>query len=65
MNEQELVGKMVDPPSGWRWGFPKEFRPNPGQTLKSWMVQEGYPPDQVDFAMGYLRVLDVQDGTDN
>lgn len=59
MNEQELVGKMVDPPSGWRWGFPKEFRPNPGETLKSWMIRCGYPHTEVDFAMNYLRVWEV------
>jgi hypothetical protein len=33
----------VDPPSGWKYGFPKiwdnELHPN----MESWLVREGYP----------------------
>ncbi len=52
----ELVGKFIDPPSGWRYGFPKQFYPVGYEGLRGWMVREGYPKTQVDFAMQYLRV---------
>ena len=25
---------IYDPPEGWRWGFPKPYRPLPGEDLK-------------------------------
>lgn len=50
--------KMVDPPSGWRYGFPKEMP----QDLKSeteviqWFLDNGYPQSLIDDGMlGYCR----------
>jgi len=43
---------MCDPPSGWRWGFPK---PMPSQQFDSvsdlyeWLVVEGYPQKEIDY----------------
>jgi hypothetical protein len=45
--------KMVDPPSGWRYGFPKEM----SQDLKSeteviqWFLDNGYPQSLIDDGM--------------
>ena len=37
--------KMVDPPEGWRYGFPKvcdkEFKT--GEEFNDWLVENGYP----------------------
>ena len=36
---------MIDPPSGWRYGFPKAL-PNPlpqPWSLTLWLISEGYP----------------------
>lgn len=41
---------MIDPPSGWRYGFPKAM-PDPlpdGMTFNEWLVSEGYPQAEVD-----------------
>lgn len=57
MTDRELVGNLVDPPSGWMWGFPKVFNPQVGETLEQWLVREGYPPTEVDFALRHLRVI--------
>lgn len=50
--------KMVDPPSGWRYGFPK---PMP-EDLKSeqervqWFLDNGYPQNLIDDGMlGHCR----------
>lgn len=34
--------KMIDPPSGWMYGFPKEIPEGVGDTCK-WLVDNGYP----------------------
>ena len=41
---------MCDPPSGWKYGFPK---PMPKQfdsyeEWRSWLVSEGYPEKEID-----------------
>ena len=52
---------MVDPPSGWKYGFPKpvheeyyllenEF------NMISWLVSEGYPQAEIDACGGYFFI---------
>ena len=42
---------MIDPPNGWRYGFPKMLPliPKEGKNfrLKDWLIQEGYPPHEI------------------
>jgi hypothetical protein len=51
---------MVDPPSGWLYGFPKPIPPQYGTTfpdidLRGFLLDSGYPPHEVDFAVRYMR----------
>jgi len=39
--------KMIDPPGGWRYGFPKILPNNITNTLK-WLVENGYPQGEID-----------------
>lgn len=42
---------MVDPPSGWRYGFPKPYFKNAvtdGNELKRWLVENGYPERAIE-----------------
>ena len=39
--------KMIDPPSGWKYGFPKILPNNITNTLK-WLVENGYPQEEID-----------------
>lgn len=39
--------KMIDPPEGWRYGFPKEIPADVTDTL-SWLVEQGYPRSLID-----------------
>lgn len=57
MNYNNLIGKFIDPPSGWMYGFPKKFEPLPNETLEEWLVRKGYPEEDVSFALKYLRVI--------
>jgi hypothetical protein len=38
---------MIDPPSGWKYGFPKELPPGVEDTL-AWLVENGYPQAEID-----------------
>jgi len=41
---------MIDPPSGWKYGFPKAL-PEVFKTRgeqQAWLVAEGYPQKEID-----------------
>lgn len=38
---------MIDPPSGWKYGFPKEL-PKDTTDVLAWLVENGYPQKEID-----------------
>jgi len=46
--------RMVDPPSGWLYGFPCELPED--KDMHDLLREHGYPEDQIDFACSYLRM---------
>lgn len=38
---------MIDPPSGWKYGFPKEL-PKGTENVLQWLVENGYPQAEID-----------------
>lgn len=48
--------KYIDPPEGWRYGFPKEI-PEDVDDTKAWLIANGYPKKEIE-ALGdsfYVR----------
>lgn len=39
--------RMVDPPNGWKYGFPKSA-PNGHFNIKKWLLSKGYPQKEID-----------------
>lgn len=39
--------KIIDPPSGWLYGFPKEI-PEDVTDVRGWLVQNGYPMEELE-----------------
>lgn len=39
--------KIIDPPSGWQYGFPKPI-PEEVKDVKQWLVENGYPKEEID-----------------
>lgn len=41
---------MVDPPSGWMYGFPKPLPADypEGKSVIPWLLSEGYPQAEID-----------------
>lgn len=50
MNLQASPKFFIDPPSGWRYGFPKEY-PRPlsmnYDSVKLWLIENGYPKSEI------------------
>lgn len=38
----------VDPPSGWKYGFPKVWDSEKDKPVEEWLVEQGYPKKIVD-----------------
>ena len=54
---------LVDPPEGWKFGFPKELPDPPPTNLYAWLVSKGYPLALIDayedfFFVRYIHVED-------
>lgn len=39
--------KLYDPPAGWKYGFPKPYRPKPEETLAETLLRDGYPLKEI------------------
>jgi len=53
--------QMIDPPSGWRYGFPKVIPKDQMHRTLEWLVENGYPKEEID-RMGshfYCRYWEV------
>lgn len=53
--------RFYDPPSGWRYGFPKRYEPLEGETLEQTLVRDGYPDYDAGFAARHCRFWSNKD----
>lgn len=42
---------LIDPPSGWRYGFPKPYVNPDNKPLEDWLLENGYPQFEIDLGM--------------
>jgi hypothetical protein len=53
---------MIDPPEGWKYGFPKpvplDVLGNNEETLTEWLLEQGYPENMIELALQYSRYLE-------
>jgi len=53
---------MYDPPSGWLFGFPKEYKPLPGETLEETLLRDGYLQKEINWgAAKHVRFWEEED----
>ena len=50
---------LYDPPSGWRYGFPKVYAPLPGESLQDTLRRDGYPAKDCAFGARHCRMIEV------
>jgi hypothetical protein len=48
---------MIDPPSGWKYGFPKPYDQKKDGHLKTFLKKNGYPTKDIDFALENCRMF--------
>lgn len=52
----------VDPPSGWKYGFPKIWeRKTDDEDMNEWLVSEGYPRSVIENygSVFYVRMWET------
>ena len=59
--------KMIDPPSGWKYGFPKQIPDDRINDQLVWLVEEGYPQKEIDNLGEYFfcRTWEQPDESNN
>ena len=53
---------MIDPPSGWKYGFPMPLPDPRPESTTAWLVEQGYPQAEID-SLGqyfYCRYWEVE-----
>lgn len=45
---------FIDPPEGWRYGFPKIIPPEHQSRTLEWLVEQGYPKTLLDSMGDYF-----------
>lgn len=60
-----MAQMWVDPPEGWKYGFPRQI-PNDVVDHRKWLVEQGYPQKVMDEYGDYFFCrywYDVVDGS--
>lgn len=39
------MATIIDPPEGWRYGFPKLIPEDRKKDVNTWLLEQGYPKD--------------------
>jgi hypothetical protein len=53
--------QWADPPSGWRYGFPKVWDYEMYPDFAEWLLDNGYPQKDLELALNYSRFWSVND----
>ena len=57
---------LIDPPAGWRYGFPKPYDNPNNLPLENWLLANGYPQHEIDnHGAKYYRFLGTQEEVDD
>jgi hypothetical protein len=49
----KVQSTWVDPPSGWKYGFPKLW--DRQVEFEQWLIDNGYPEKDIELACNYSR----------
>lgn len=62
MPDADIQKLWVDPPSGWRFGFPKIWDKAKNPDFKLWLTSQGYPEQEYEKYNGnYIRYWEAHD----
>lgn len=55
---------IIDPPNGWKYGFPKPLSQDVLQDkerLTIWLMLQGYPEKEIPLAVKYSRYWEIEE----
>lgn len=52
---------MIDPPMGWKYGFPALYNESKDGSMEEFLLSKGYPLKDLEFALSYMRCWEVDD----
>jgi hypothetical protein len=55
---------LYDPPSGWKYGFPRPYLPLPGESLKDTLIRDGYPKEDAEELSRWCRFIGPREELD-
>jgi len=55
LNLPDSARLVIDPPEGWRYGFPKILDQRKEQSLEDWLLEQGYPANMLTMALNHSR----------
>jgi hypothetical protein len=55
--DMEWDNHFIDPPLGWRYGFPKKYSVIEHKTFRNLLLTSGYPESDIEFALQNMRIL--------
>lgn len=55
---------LYDPPSGWRYGFPRLYQPGTKETVEQTLIRDGYPAKDAAFGAKHCRFIGPQEALD-
>jgi hypothetical protein len=55
---------LVDPPAGWKYGFPKKLPSPPPEDFNKWLVEQGYPKALIEDFGNCFYVRYIQEEGD-
>ena len=56
---------LIDPPEGWRYGFPKVYNNPDNLSIVEWLVNNNYPQSMIDQGMHkYCRFIGNKEDLD-
>jgi hypothetical protein len=56
---------LIDPPSGWQYGFPKKLPDPPPTNINHWLIEQGYPEELIkSFGNFFYCRYIAEDDTD-
>jgi hypothetical protein len=55
LRKKRVKYNYYDPPEGWMYGFPKPYRPLPGESLTDTLRRDGYPEELMSVALKATR----------
>lgn len=56
---------VVDPPSGWMYGFPAVWDKDEYAEIEEFLKAKGYPEKDIDMACRHIRMWLPQEGEKN